>query len=99
MQSSLIVKKNGDANFRPIKYRIVEMTVGGTLAATNCVLQTIEVGFDTEDNWRKWDVSRDTVGLQGTLGEFEVATLDTLSLYDVQTPTAGTDYGHRRNHI
>lgn len=99
MQSSLIVKKNSDTNFRPVKYRVVEMTVGGTLGATNCVLQTIDVGFDTEENWRKWDISRDTAGMQGTLGEFEVVTLDTISLYDIQTPTAGTYYEHRSNHI
>lgn len=99
MQSSLIVKKNSDTNFRPVKYRIVEMAVAGTLGGTNCVLQTIEVGFDTEENWRLWNTSRDTVGLQGSLGAFEIATLDTLSLYNVQTPTAGTYYEHRDNHI
>ena len=99
MQSSLIVRKNSDTNFRAIKYRVVEMTPASALADTYCVLQTIEVGFDTEENWRKWAESRDTVGLQGTLGAFEIATLDTLSLYNVQTPTAGVYYEHRDSHI
>ncbi len=99
MQSSLIVKKNSDTNFRPVKYRVVEMEVGSDTASTNCVLQTIDVGFDTKENWRKWNESRDRTGLQGTLGTFEVATLDGLSLYSVQTPTAGVYYEHRDSHI
>lgn len=99
MQSSLTVRKIADANYIPVKYSVVEMTVGSTPAATYCALQTIRVGWDNVDNWRNWDISRNTTGMQGTLGALEVVALDTIALYDTQTPTAGTYYEHRSDHI
>ena len=101
MNSALIVKLNADSNYVPVKYRIVEMTVGSTAGATYCVLEVVGVGFDTEGNYDLWKsgryydtasgvthaTGRDPVGIQGTLGALSVATLDALSIYSPRTPS------------
>ena len=99
MNTKLTVKLDADTNDIPVKYGVVEITVGSTAAATYCVLQTIRVGWDTFANYDNWKAhknivgdyanlsGRDVTGIQGTLGELTVAALDAISVYDTQTPS------------
>jgi hypothetical protein len=99
MNNILIVRKTGDLNYIPVKYRVVEMTVGSTAGATYCVLQCIDRGWDTEAHWNDWKAGkspsgdysnptgRKSVGAQGTIGALEVETLDNLAAYKPYTPS------------
>ena len=83
------------------KYAIVDMTVGATAGATLCTLQTIRVGWDTSGNYDLWKstklydantgtttlIGRDPVGIQGTLGELGIETLDNLISYSAVDPS------------
>lgn len=87
MNTKLAVKKTSDTNFIPVMYQIIDMAPAGTLGDTNCVIMVERVGWDTEDNYDAWKETRNVVGMQGTLGDFEVATLDTLQVYHSRTPS------------
>jgi hypothetical protein len=99
MNTSLTVKLNADTNFIPVMYRVVETTVGATLAATFLVLEVVRVGWDTVGHYNDWKAKsgyadgnmyltgRKTVGIIGTLGTLTVAAADTVSIYKVQTPS------------
>jgi len=102
MNTSLTVRLKSDTNYIPVKYRVVEMTVGSSDTTTFCALSVVRVGWDTSDNYDKWVstrsydtnagtttlVGRDPEGMQGTLGNLSVATLDTITEYSaVQTPS------------
>lgn len=97
MNTNLTVKKSGDSNYIPVRYRVVEMTVGSTAAATYCVICCDRVGWDTADHYNAWKATvsdsemnfvygRVTTGMQGSLGAFEVIGLDGLVQYNAQTP-------------
>lgn len=108
MNTKLIVKKTtapDNTYFIQPKYSVVSMTVGATAAATECILQTIRVGFDTQNNYDLWKstrqydpasgtttlVGRDSVGIQGTLGELSHETLDNLVTYSLEYLVPSTD--------
>lgn len=90
MNNRLIVKKANDANYIPIKYGIVEITMGSDATNTYVVMQAIDVGWDTVDNWNNWKAGKDTsvpdallhatgrdrTGMQGTIGELTARALD-----------------------
>jgi hypothetical protein len=83
----LIVKKIDDTNFVPIKYNICQISPDATAAATNCVIQCIRNGWDTDVNYNAWVSSRTTDGIKGTLGTFEIEKLDNLISYSDMTPS------------
>jgi hypothetical protein len=88
MNAQVIVKKSADANYIPIKYAIIQMTVGANTGATNVAIQVIRNGWDTKGHYDDWVSKKTTLGIQGDLGTFEVVTLSTLIAYDHPlTPT------------
>jgi len=100
MNTSLTVKLNADAGYIPVMYRVVETTVGTTLAATYFVLEVARVGWDTAGHYDDWKATagyadgnmylagRKTVGIVGTLGTLTVAAANAVSIYKVQTPSS-----------
>ena len=97
MNTKLCVRKTSDSNFIPIKYGVVEMTVGVDADNTNVVIQIIKPGWNTEINYNKWKstwngdesvlVGRNPAGIQGTIGALEVVALSALVAYEYQTPS------------
>jgi hypothetical protein len=101
MNTSLTVKKSTDSNFIPVKYRIIEVTVGANAAGTYCLLETVAVGWDTEAHFNNWKgvktydaasgtttiIGRDATGIQGTIGDLEVIALTTLVAFTAATPS------------
>ena len=93
MNTKLIVRKSADGNYKPIKYAVVEMTPAATAAATYCLIQIIDVGWDLEANWNNWKadkspngiysnpIGRNPTGMQGMIGDLEVVALSTLEIY------------------
>jgi hypothetical protein len=90
MNNRLIVRKANDTNYIPIKYNIIEITMGNDVTTTYVVMQTIDVGWDTENNWNNWKAGKDTsvpdallhatgrdwTGMQGTIGELTTRAID-----------------------
>jgi hypothetical protein len=58
MNTSLTVRKTADTNWRPVMYRVVEMTPGNGAAATYCVIMCVRVGWDTEVNFNNWKATK-----------------------------------------
>jgi hypothetical protein len=101
MNTKLTVRKTGDANYIPVKYGVVEITVGANAAATYLLLETIGVGWDTESNYLAWKstksydsgsgtttlVGRNVTGIQGTLGALEAVALSAVVSYSARTPS------------
>lgn len=87
MNTKLTVKKTADTNYIPIMYQVIDVAPAGTLGDTNCIIMIERVGWDTKDNYEAWQKTRDVTGMQGTLGAFEAATLDTLEVYYARTPS------------
>lgn len=54
MNSTLTVKKSADTGWRPVMYRVIEMTVGANLAGTYCAIMCVRVGWDTEAHYNDW---------------------------------------------
>jgi hypothetical protein len=83
MNERLTVKKIADANYKPVKYKVVEMAVGTDAAGTNCVLETIEVGWATENSYNAYKEDRTITAADkvGTLGELTVDSLSNLEVY------------------
>ncbi len=54
MNSTLTVKLTSDTNYVPTKYRVVEMEPAATAATTYCVLEVVQVGWDTQVNYNNW---------------------------------------------
>lgn len=87
------------------KYAIVDMTIGSTTGGTNCTLQTVRVGWDTSGNYDLWKESRyydpnsgithlsgrDIVGIEGTMGELTIDTLDHLTVYNLESLIPSSD--------
>lgn len=53
MISAEFVKLNSDNNYIPIKYQVVEVSVGADKATTNLWLKQVAYGVDTEENLKK----------------------------------------------
>lgn len=87
MNTNLTVKLSSDTNSIPVKYRVVEISVGTSLADTYCVLTVEKVGWDTGEHYEAWTDRRETTGMVGTLGDFSVAALSDLKTYNVRTPS------------
>jgi hypothetical protein len=101
MNTKLTVKKVADSGYIPVKYGVVEITVGANAAATYLLLETIGVGWDTEIHYLAWKstktydsgsgtttlVGRNVTGIQGTLGALEIVALSAVISYTVQTPS------------
>jgi hypothetical protein len=108
MNTKLIVKKNtapDNTYFIRPKYAVVDMTIGSTAGATHCTLQTIRVGWDTENNYNNWKstrsydaaagtttlLGRNVTGMQGTLGALSIDTLNNLVTYNLELLVPSTD--------
>lgn len=90
MNNRLIVRIANSTDFIPIKYEIIEITMGNAATNTYVVMQTIDVGWDTEVNYNNWKASKDVsteppysyatgrnwTGMQGTIGEIITRALD-----------------------
>ena len=90
MNNRLIVKIANSTDDIPIKYGIIEITMGNAATTTYVVMQTIDVGWDTFANFENWKASKDTsvpdalqhatgrdwTGMQGTIGEITTRALD-----------------------
>ena len=97
MNTSLTVRLTSDTNFIPVMYRVVETTVGATIAGTYFVLEVVRVGWDTGPHYNDWKATwdgvnqvltgRKTVGMVGALGTLTVAAASTVTAYKVQTPS------------
>ena len=97
MNTKITVRKSDDSNYIKVKYAIIEMAVGADAANTNCVIQCIGVGWDTEEHYNGWKSTwdgansvlsgRDPTGIQGTLGALEVVALSALTNYTDLTPS------------
>ena len=105
MNTRLTVKKTADGNYIPVKYGVVEITVGAAAATTYLLLETIGVGWDTEGHYNAWKgvktydsasgtttlAGRVVTGMQGTLGALEVVALSAVVAYTARTPSRDRD--------
>ena len=93
MNTKLIVKVFNDANHIPIKYSVIDIKPRvypvATTADVVCILQVVQVGWNTLENYTAWRNYRKTTGIQGTLGTISTNTLNNLRVYQAMTP--GTD--------
>jgi hypothetical protein len=87
MNTKLSVKLKSDTNFVPIKYDVVEMSVGTATSDTYCVLIVNSVGWDTEENYELWTDRRDATGMVGKLGDLSIESLSDIEVYNVRTPS------------
>lgn len=86
------VKLSGDANYVPVKYAVMEVTVGGTAIATFLWLKVAGYGMDTEPHYSDYihsiiDASFTgvaPVGLVGTMSAYSVVALSAVEAYKSQ---------------
>lgn len=98
------VMLNSDTNYIHVKWAVMEVNIGGTLATSNAWIKCISYGCDTAENLlafkltsegykptlnaaghpEKQDVytSVDKSGLVGTIGEYQIVSLDSVSEYN-----------------
>lgn len=84
MNTKLAVKLSTDTNYIPVKYQVIEMSIGTAAdgSDTYCALMVSRIGWDTEAHYKEWMKNRDVTGKQGTSGAFSVAPLSDLEVYD-----------------
>jgi hypothetical protein len=83
------VMKTADANYVPIKYRIVETSIGANAAGSYLWVKVVGYGMDSKINYDNYvnsikDASFTGVaptGLQGTIDSYEVIALSTVKAY------------------
>lgn len=77
------VKFLNDTNYVPVRWAVVEVSVGGTPATTNLWLKCAGYGWDTEENLKEYAEggNHNREGKTGTLDEYIVATLDQVESY------------------
>ena len=95
MYGRFIVQLIADTNYIPVQYLMVEALPATSTSGTEVILETIKVGWDTNENYTKWINHADTTGIQGVLGQFTSATLDQVTTYGTKpTPTVEVYGGH-----
>ena len=83
------VKLTGDTNYVPVKYAVMEVTVGVAAASTYVWLKLVSYGVDTEGNYNTYvDSIKDATfsgmvpaGLVGVLRTYSVVALSTVESY------------------
>lgn len=83
------VKLTGDSYYVPVKYVVMEVTVGNAAAATFLWLKVSGYGMDTLTHYNDYisditDASftgRAPAGLQGTLKAYSIVALSTVEAY------------------
>lgn len=87
MNTREIVMLSNDTNYIPVKYAVMETTVGSTLAASYAWLKCISNGVATEADLVTIKESVDSgegvdnALLKGTLGAYSVAALSAIKEY------------------
>lgn len=85
MNTKEVVKLAADNNYVPVKYFVMEQTVGNAVATTYLWLKVISYGIDTKENYDAYIISLDTrvdkSNFQGTLNEYSVVALTAVASY------------------
>lgn len=87
MNTREIVMLNSDTNYIPIKYAVMEVSVGSTLAASYAWLKCISNGVALESDFLALKASLDASEVPdytkalGTVGAYSVAALSTIKTY------------------
>lgn len=95
MNTREIVMLSNDSNYIPVKYAVMEVTVGNTLAASYAWLKCISSGIATEADLATLKTSVESGDgaypslLVGTLGAYSVAALSTIKEYSAPTKYEG----------
>lgn len=88
MNTKEYVKLNSDTNYIPVKYIVMEVSIGNSLAASYAWLKCVSSGVDTVPHYN--DIKEDyklsenrptSVGVVGIIGSYTVAALSTVSTY------------------
>lgn len=100
MNTKEYVKLSSDTNYIPIKYSVVEASIGTSDATSGVWLKCVAHGWDTESNYKTYldsalydgssGLQIDTTGVQGTLGSYVVTTISDIQEY--RTPATNHDY-------
>ena len=97
MNTFEVVMLKTDTNVVPVKYAVVECTIGSTLANSFVWLKCIAYGMATKEDVVSYGREPDSSLLQGTPGEYTVTSLDKVSPYsrrtDVSIPFATVNIG------
>ena len=98
MNTKEYVRLSSDTNYIPIKYSVIEATIGA--GDGNLWLKCIAHGWDTKEHYEayldsvKFDGSSglqiDTTGIQGTLGSYTISAISSVQEY--RTPATNHDY-------
>ena len=84
------VALSSDTNFIPVKYAVIDVTVGTASSSTYLWLKVVSYGIDTESHYNDYldSLNDGTVnqngapdGLQGTLKDYLVTSLDNVKSY------------------
>ena len=87
MNTKEFVQISGDSWEVPIKYAVIETTVGSNTAGTYLWLKCIGYGFDTIAHFDAYVASldtsvTDTTGIKGSFGVYSVITLNLVQEYN-----------------
>ena len=87
MNTKQFVKLTSDTNYIPIKYSIIEITVGNSLASTYALIQQVSYGVATEDDLNdiitNYNNEEDYSSyLVGTLYDYQIVTFDQIKSYN-----------------
>jgi hypothetical protein len=87
MNTREVVMLNSDTNYIPVKYAVMEVSVGSTLAASYVWLKCISGGVALEADFDALKASLnagstpDYTKMLGTIGAYSVAALSTIKEY------------------
>lgn len=100
MNTFEVVMLSSDTNIVPVKYGVMECTVGSTIAATNLWLKCISYGVASQENLDSIANQMnfyDKTLLVGTPGSYVVTTLNNVKPYnrraDVKIPQVNVQIG------
>ena len=85
MNTFEVVMLKTDTNVVPVKYAVVECTIGSTLAASYVWLKCISYGMSTKEDIVSYGQEPDSSLLKGIPGEYVVTSLDKVSPYSRRT--------------
>jgi hypothetical protein len=90
MNTKEYVKLVADGNYIPVKYAVMEATVGANAAGTYLWLKASGYGFDTDVHYNAYlasiesnsgDVPPVTTGIQGTMDAYSIVALSAVAAY------------------
>lgn len=97
MNTKETVMLNSDTNYIPVKYSVIEVAIGNSLAASYAWLKCISYGFDTKIHLDDFveslsETTQITTGIQGTLGEYQIVALNAISSYIAKASNHDSNY-------